>query len=151
MKKMVFLLLACIILLGCGNEYEMDTNDNAQDETEKKSSEIANTEKVVEMKTDSQLSAAVQHDITKIIVTNGSTGVAKDIQDTDEINSIIKRMKELTVESQENKNIQGYLYSLTVYSGENLMQIIYVNSSSIGIDGTIYSVESSQSIIDIIK
>ena len=69
----------------------------------------------------------------------------------EEVNVLLTQIRNLNIISQEKENIQGYSYSLALYRKENLVQIMYVNGESIGIDGTVYSTELSQNIIDSIK
>lgn len=97
------------------------------------------------------LSLSVHDDITKIIVTNGSTGEKREIDDVEEIDNLLEQMKNFKIISQEEKNVQGYSYSMALYRNENLEQLIYVNDDTIVIDGTVYTIESSQNIIEHIR
>lgn len=128
-----------------------DMNSAMENKSESHESETVNSEKMENSNANTTLEATIQSDITKITVTNGSTGEKKDISGMEEVNVLLTQIRNLNIISQEEENIQGYSYSLALYRKENLVQIIYVNGESIGIDGTVYSIESSQNIIESIK
>lgn len=181
MKKVeiVFLLCIIIILSGCGNNKNgMETLENVQndssliqesvslsqdkeesedanfavtDETEKQKTTMENTENTRNFNTNNTLSSIVQNNVSKIIVTNGSTGEKREIDDVEEINNLLEQIKELKIISQAEKNVQDYSYAVALYTNENLAQNVYVNDNTIVIDGTVYTVESSQNIIDSVR
>lgn len=120
MKKVeiVFLLCITIILSGCGNNKNgMETLENVQnnssliqesvslsqdkeesedanfavtDETEKQKTTMENTENTRNFNTNNTLSSIVQNNVSKIIVTNGSTGEKREIDDVEEINNLLE-------------------------------------------------------------
>lgn len=139
------------VSLSQDKEESEDVNFAMEDEKESQKSTTENPEKTENFNTNNTLSSTVQNDITKIIVTNGSTGEKREIDAVEEIDNLLEQIKELKIISQEEKNVQGYSYSLALYKDENLTQIVYVNKSTIVIDGTVYTVESSQNIIDSVK
>ena len=167
MKKSRNLILICLLTLyGCCNQNTMEHFENVQNEDrfiqgsgeslmeDKRESQelvVQNTEVIDDANTETAISAIVQNDITKIIITNGNTGEQKEINKIEEVDNLLNQIKNLNIISCEKNNVQGYAYSLAMYQEKELVQIIYVSSGLIQIGGKIYTVDSAENIIDSVK
>lgn len=66
------------------------------------------------------------------------------------INAILDSLKSFNIEKHENGNVQGYLYSISSYNNNTLIQKIFIRGDSIEVGGTIYYVGSTQDVIEYI-
>lgn len=127
-------------------------SDSISDSSEKNLEHTEMSAETDEIKNaSSPISKKINSNITRIIITNGSTGEQKEITDASDVESILNQIKTLSPSSQDKDNVQGYLFSLNLYSGEDFKQSIFINDGSIGVDNIRYNVESTQDIIDSIQ
>lgn len=97
-----------------------------------------------------QLDVVETSNVTKLQVRSGSTGEELIIEDIGLINAILDSLKSFDIEKHENGNVQGYLYSISSYNDDNLIQKMFIRGDSIEVSGTIYYVGSTQDIVEYI-
>lgn len=97
-----------------------------------------------------QLNVVETSNVTKLQVRSGSTGEELIIEDIGLINAILDSLKSFNIEKHENGNVQGYLYSISSYNNNTLMQKMFIRGDSIEVGGTIYYVGSTQDVIEYI-
>lgn len=149
-------VLIFVVLTGCGMIHIYESTSKYEH------SEIADDQQVQMNNIEGNLNSNIQgkvedrtlivdeaSDVAKLQIRNGSTGEELIIEDEGTINTILDSLKSLNVERHENGNVQGYIYSISIYNNTPT-QKMYIRGDSIEVGGTIYYVGSTQDVIEYI-
>lgn len=133
-KKILVLLMAALLLTGCGST-KAKTSDSTADETGEYSNEI-------------HTDLLDADNVNLIEVVDGDNGEEADLTGAANIGQILDMLAGYKEKSSESSNVNGYLYALRLYDEENQQASVLVRDGSIEIEGIIYYVGSTDDLVD---
>ena len=139
MKKLLVLVIAALLLTGCGSVSETETNSSTEaEQTQGYTSQI-------------HTDLLDADNVNLITVVDGESGEEADVTGQANIGLILDALAGYKEKSSESSNINGYLYSLRLYDEVNQQASVLVRDGSIEIEGIIYYVGSTEDMLDLLE
>ncbi|MCR5499449.1 MAG: M23 family metallopeptidase [Acetatifactor sp.] len=89
--------------------------------------------------------------VTRVVITNGSTGEKREIADSEKVIQILEQMKELELKYEGRNNASGYQYLITLWNEEKLIRGISIQGNDyVVVESERYEASSLEGLLEVI-
>lgn len=89
--------------------------------------------------------------VTRVVITNGSTGEKREIADSEKVIQILDQMKELELKYEGRNNASGYQYLITLWNEEKLIRGISIQGNDyVVVESERYEASSLEGLLEVI-
>ena len=90
--------------------------------------------------------------VTRVVITNGSTGEKREIADSEKVIQILDQMKGLELKYEGRNNDSGYQYLITLWNEEKLIRGISIQGNDyVVVDYERYEVNSLEGLLEVMR